>query len=79
MNINKEVIKNVRELLASSKEKLEELGESEEAKVLLEQIEQAQETNDDNLKVECEKIYNDLKDDKYSEIRALSSLLSKTL
>jgi hypothetical protein len=48
--------------------------------MLLEQIDRAQqETNDDKLKVECEKLYNELNNDEYDDISNLNNGLSKTL
>ncbi|KLL02380.1 MAG: hypothetical protein MRERC_2c120 [Mycoplasmataceae bacterium RC_NB112A] len=78
MNSNKEVIKNIKELLALGKEKLEQ---NTEAEPLLEQIERAfQENDDDKLKIECEKLYNDfINNDEYNGVITFDNGLSKTL
>jgi len=76
MKGNKEVIKNAREYLVSGKAEVDKKEGMEE---LSNRIEQVLQTDDDNLKEECDKLYNELGNEKYESVSNVSGGISRVL
>jgi len=77
MNGNKKVIEDVRKYLASGKKILDEKEGMDE---LSRQVEKALQTDDDNnLKEECDKLYNELGDEKYKSVSNISGGVSRVI